>query len=209
MSNRVLVLLSGGIDSSTSLYWAKSKGYETYALTVNYHNRWVKEIEASRVIASNAGVQLKEVEAPFIMEAFNVYGYSSPKYKSSDARWPFYIPSKNLLFYAIAAHLAEYMEARWIVGGHIKEDMLFFKDTSKEYIDKINWLFKQGFMLSEPVEIILPLADLDKYGVVKLALELGVPLGYTWSCHLRVDEPCGRCSGCISRQEVFKSLGIV
>lgn len=209
MSNRALVLLSGGIDSSTSLYWAKSNGYETYALTVNYHNRWVKEIEASRVIASNAGVQLKEVEAPFIMEAFNVYGYSSPKYKNSDARWPFYIPSKNLLFYAIAAHLAEYMEARWIVGGHIKEDMLFFKDASKEYIDKINWLFKQGFMLSEPVEIILPLADLDKYGVVKLALELGVPLGYTWSCHLRVDEPCGRCSGCISRQEVFKSLGIV
>ncbi len=203
------MLLSGGIDSSTSLYWAKSKGYETYAFTVNYHNRWVKEIEASRVIASNAGVQLKEVEAPFIMEAFNLYGYASPKYKSSDARWPFYIPSKNLLFYAIAAHLAEYMEARWIVGGHIKEDMLFFKDASKEYIDKINWLFKQGFMLSEPVEIILPLADLDKYRVVKLALELGVPLRYTWSCHLRVDEPCGRCSGCISRQEVFKSLGIV
>jgi 7-cyano-7-deazaguanine synthase len=207
-SNKALVLLSGGIDSATCLYWAKSKGYDTYALTINYYNRWIKEIEASRVIAREAGVQLKEIDAPFIMEAFNIYGYSSPKYKSSDARWPFYIASKNLLFYSIAAHIAEYMNARWIIGGHIKEDMLFFKDASKEYIDTLNWLFKQGFMLNEPAEIILPLADLDKLGVVRLALELNVPLEHTWSCHLRVDEPCGKCNGCIARQEVFKIMGI-
>ncbi|MEM4400335.1 MAG: 7-cyano-7-deazaguanine synthase, partial [Candidatus Nitrosocaldus sp.] len=101
---RALVLLSGGIDSATCLYWAKSKGYEVYALTLNYYNRWVKEIEAARLIARDAGVELIEFELPFVKEAFNVYGYSN--YKDGDLRWPFYIPSKNLLFYSIAAHIA-------------------------------------------------------------------------------------------------------
>ncbi|MEM4399347.1 MAG: 7-cyano-7-deazaguanine synthase [Candidatus Nitrosocaldus sp.] len=195
---RALVLLSGGIDSATCLYWAKSKGYEVYALTLNYHNRWVKEIEA--------GVMLIELELPFVKEAFNVYGYSN--YKDGDLRWPFYIPSKNLLFYSIAAHIAEYMHVRWIVGGHNRDDMLFFKDASKEYIDGINRLFKQGFMLNEPAEIVTPLADLSKVEVVRLALEFGVPLEHTWSCHLRVEKHCGRCHGCISRLGIFKSLSV-
>ncbi|MEM0442083.1 MAG: 7-cyano-7-deazaguanine synthase [Candidatus Nitrosocaldus sp.] len=205
---RALVLLSGGIDSATCLYWAKSKGYEVYALTLNYHNRWIKEIEAARLIARDADIMLIELELPFVKEAFNVYGYSPSNYKDDDLRWPFYIPSKNLLFYSIAAHIAEYMHVRWIVGGHNRDDMLFFKDASKEYIDGINRLFKQGFMLNEPAEIVTPLADLSKVEVVRLALQLGVPLEHTWSCHLRVERHCGRCHGCISRLEIFKSLGI-
>lgn len=143
---------------------------------------------------------------PFVKEAFNVYGYSN--YKDGDLRWPFYIPSKNLLFYSIAAHLAEYMHVRWIVGGHNRDDMLFFKDARQEYIDGINRLFRQGFMLNEPAEIVTPLAELGKMDVVRLALHLGVPLEHTWSCHLRVEKHCGRCHGCISRLEIFNNLGI-
>ncbi len=203
---RALVLLSGGIDSATCLYWAKSKGYEVYTLTINYYNRWVKEVEAARLIAKGAGVELIELDLPFVKEAFNLYGYSN--YKDDDLRWPFYIPSKNLLFYSIAAHLAEYMHVRWIVGGHNRDDTLFFNDASKEYIDGINRLFKQGFMLNEPAEIVTPLADLSKVEVVRLALQLGVPLEHTWSCHRRVEKHCGRCHGCISRLEIFKSLGV-
>jgi 7-cyano-7-deazaguanine synthase len=206
--DRAIVLLSGGIDSSTCLYWAKSRGYEVYALTINYHNRWIKEIEATRSIAKIAGVELREIEAPFIMETFNLYGLDSKNYKSDDPRWPFYIASKNLLFYAIAAHIAEYMNVRWIVGGHTKEDTLFFKDATNEYIDRMNSLLKDGFMLNEPAEIVVPLIDIDKYNVVKLAVELGVPLEHTWSCHLRVEEPCGKCNGCVARSNVFSALGI-
>jgi 7-cyano-7-deazaguanine synthase len=206
--DRAIVLLSGGIDSSTCLYWAKSRGYEVYALTINYHNRWIKEIEATRSIAKIAGVELREIEAPFIMETFNLYGLDSKNYKSDDPRWPFYIASKNLLFYAIAAHIAEYMNVRWIVGGHTKEDTLFFKDATNEYIDRMNSLLKDGFMLNEPAEIVVPLIDIDKYKVVKLAVELGVPLEHTWSCHLRVEGPCGKCNGCVARSNVFSTLGI-
>ncbi|MCS6767876.1 MAG: 7-cyano-7-deazaguanine synthase [Candidatus Nitrosocaldus sp.] len=204
---RALVLLSGGIDSATCLYWAKSKGYDVHALTLNYYNRWVKEIEATRLIAREADTRLIELDIPFVKEAFDIYGYR--EYRDGDMRWSSYIPSKNLLFYSIAAHLAEYMRVRWIVGGHNRDDTLFFTDTRREYIDGINRLFRQGFMLNEPAEIVTPLLDLSKVDVIRLALHLGVPLEHTWSCHTRAERHCGRCHGCRSRKDVFNAIGIM
>ncbi len=128
MSDKALVLLSGGLDSATCLYWAKSRKYDVYALTLNYYDRWIREIESARSLSKHAGVaELIEVEAPFIREAFNVFGYEGEYVKDKDIRWPFYIPAKNLMFYSIAAHYAEYMKARWIVGGHNSEDMRYYK----------------------------------------------------------------------------------
>jgi 7-cyano-7-deazaguanine synthase len=207
---KAIVLLSGGLDSATCLYWAKNKGYDVYALTLNYYDRWIKEIESARELSKRASATLMEVEIPFVKEAFNVLGYEGEYVKDNDIRWPFYIPAKNILFYSIAAHHAEYMKARWIVGGHNKQDVQFYTDATLDYIDTLNKLFKDGCMLcnGSPYQIISPLVEYDRLAVIKFALEMNVPLELTWSCHVKTQKHCGKCYGCRSRMEAFSKLGI-
>jgi len=95
MSDKSIVLLSGGLDSTTCLYWAK-KQYDVFALTFNYYDRWIREIESARELSKSANVKLIEIEIPFVKEAFNVLGYEGEYVKNGDVRWPFYIPAKNL-----------------------------------------------------------------------------------------------------------------
>ncbi len=197
------MLLSGGIDSSTCLYLAK-KEYEAYALTINYYYRWDKEIEYTRKLAKASNTELLEIDAKFIKEAFHTIN----RFKDDDTRWPFYIPAKNLLFYAIAAHYAEYMNINAIIAGHHKEDMQFYGDATKEYISLLNAILKKGSMIHNNYEIITPLADLNKLEVVKLGYELNVPFELTWSCHERCNKHCGKCYGCLSRIKVFDKLGV-
>jgi 7-cyano-7-deazaguanine synthase len=210
MSDKAIVLLSGGLDSSTCLYWAKSQKYDAYALTLNYYDRWIKEIESARKLSKSADVKLLEVEIPFVKEAFNVLGFEGEYVKDGDVRWPFYIPAKNLMFYSIAAHYAEYMKAKWIVGGHNKHDMQFYTDATKDYIDTLNGLFREGCMLcnGSHYQITTPLAELDRLQVIRAAIEMGVPLELTWSCHVKSEKHCGKCYGCRSRMEAFRALGV-
>ncbi|MEE8132311.1 MAG: 7-cyano-7-deazaguanine synthase [Nitrososphaerales archaeon] len=208
MSDKSIVLLSGGLDSTTCLYWAK-KQYDVFALTFNYYDRWIREIESARELSKSANVKLIEIEIPFVKEAFNVLGYEGEYVKNGDVRWPFYIPAKNLIFYSIAAHYAEYINARWIVGGHNKEDIQFYTDATKDYIRVLNRLFRDGCMLcnGSPYQVKAPLADLDRIQVIQFAMDMNVPLELTWSCHVKTQRHCGKCYGCRSRMEAFKTLG--
>lgn len=210
MSDKAIVLLSGGLDSATCLYWAKAQKYDVHALTLNYYDRWIKEIESARQLSKRANAELIEVEVQFIKEAFNVLGYEGEYVKDNDRRWPFYIPAKNIMFYSIAAHYAEYMKAKWIVGGHNKHDVQFYTDASLDYLATLNKLFRDGCMLcnGSPYQITSPLVKYDRLGVINLALEMNVPLELTWSCHVKTEKHCGKCYGCKSRIQAFNTLGI-
>src|SRR5881409_1321684 len=147
MSDKALVMLSGGLDSATCLYWAKAKFSDVSAITFNYFGRLVQEKRASSRLATGAGVvKLIDVDLPFVKEASDFYDGRFQKH-DSDALWSSYVPARNLVFYSIAAHYAEYLGAKWIIGGHNLHDVNFFKDASKNYIEKLNALFKEGCLL--------------------------------------------------------------
>ena len=203
--DKALVMFSGGLDSATCLYWARQR-HDVSAITFNYFGRLEKEKQAAAMIASSAGVELVEVDVPFLKEASDF----SAKFSGPDGRLASYVPARNMIFYSITAHYAEYLGVRWIVGGHNSHDVSFFKDASKGYIEKLNALFKEGCLLCDgkAYEISLPLADLDRLGVVKLARELGVPIQMTWSCHGEGDRHCGQCYACKQRLEAFAALGM-
>src|SRR5437870_12116943 len=170
--SKALVMLSGGLDSATCLYWAKEKFSDVSAITFSCYDRIQKEKEAAVQLAKRASLSnFLEIDIPFIKECSD-FGIGTCQ--KSDSRWSSYVPARNLIFYSIAAHYAEFLDIKWIVGGHNSHDAKFFKDATKGYIQKINSLFQQGRVIGsdDPCEIVLPFCDLDRTKIINPALEL-------------------------------------
>ena len=206
-SNRVIVMLSGGIDSATTLFWALNNGYEVIALSINYKWRPKKEIKASRKLAELAKVSLIEVPMPYIMGAIDLRMEGFPIPSAENAPEGF-IPLKNLVFYSVGAYFAEMYGCNKIIGGHIHEDIKKFSDVGENFFQNLENLIKiskHGKDLHN-IEILIPFSNKTKEEVLKLAGELNVPIDLTWSCYADYDEPCGNCSSCISRQKAMKQF---
>jgi 7-cyano-7-deazaguanine synthase len=210
MDDKALVMLSGGLDSATCLYWAKEKFSDVSAITFNYFGRLAQERRAAAKLAKGAGVnELIQVDLPFVKEASDFYNGRLEK-RDPDALWSSYVPARNLVFYSIAAHYAEYLGAKCIIGGHNLHDVKFFKDASKDYIEKLNALFKEGCLLcnDQAYRILLPLSEMNRKEIIKLAMKLKTPIEQTWSCHREGRIHCGRCYACKQRLKAFLSLGL-
>jgi 7-cyano-7-deazaguanine synthase len=211
MDENALVMLSGGLDSATCLYWAKNRFSEVSVITFNYFGRLQNEKRAAVNLAHSISIkELIEIDLPFVKEASDVYNGPLKKL-DSDALWSSYVPARNMIFYSIAAHYAEYLGIKWIIGGHNLHDVQFFKDASKEYIEKLNHLFKEGCLLckdGKPYQIVLPLAEMNRKEIVQLAIKLQIPIELTWSCHREGDVHCRQCYACKQRLEAFISLGL-
>jgi 7-cyano-7-deazaguanine synthase len=215
-SDKALVMLSGGLDSATCLYWAKEKYSEVVAVTFNYYGRLVQEKRASVRLVKAAGISnLIEIDLPFVKEAGDSHHYSGHFKKKKNTHSyaqesSSYVPARNMIFYSICAHYAEYLGAKWIIGGHNLHDAKFFKDASKRFIDKINILFKEGCLLcnDQVYQILLPLAGMNRKQIIRLAFKLGAPMELTWSCHREGTVHCGSCYACRQRLEAFHDLGL-
>ncbi len=213
-SDKALVMLSGGLDSATCLYWAKEKYSEVIAITFNYFGRLAQEKLASIRLVNAAGISnLIKIDVPFVKEAGDYSSYYMGSFKNphSDALWSSYVPARNMIFYSISAHYAEYLGVKWIVGGHNLHDTKFFKDASKSFIDKMNILFKEGCLLcddNQAYQVLLPLANMNRKQIIKLAMNLKAPIELTWSCHREGTNHCGSCYSCKQRLEAFNELGL-
>ncbi|MDQ3835461.1 MAG: 7-cyano-7-deazaguanine synthase [Thermoproteota archaeon] len=211
-SDKALVMVSGGLDSTTCLYWAKEKYSEVIAITFNYFGRLVQERRASiRLVKAAKIKRLIQIDVPFVKEAEDSSHYKAHfKDVHSDALWSSYIPARNMIFYSISAHYAEYLGAKWIVGGHNIHDSKFFKDASKSFINKMNVLFKEGCLVcdGQPYQILLPLAKMNRKQIIRLAMRLKAPIELTWSCHREGAIHCGSCYSCRQRLEAFDELGL-
>jgi 7-cyano-7-deazaguanine synthase len=205
-----LVMLSGGLDSATCLYWAKKNFSEISVITFNYYNRIENEKRAAVELARRVNiVNFLEINIPFIKEFSDFYNGNHPA-PGYDGRWASYVPARNLIFYSIAAHYAEFLNIKRIIGGHNIQDGTFFIDATKDYIEKLNLLIKRGclFCNDDPCMILVPLAEMDRKTIINLAIELNVPIELTWSCHNKAKTHCGQCYACLQRIEAFSSLGI-
>ena len=209
MADKALVLLSGGLDSATCLYWAKKRFAEISAITFNYSGRVEGEKRSTAKLADSAGVvRLIEIDLPFVEEASDFFerkkGHLKKGVPSS------YVPARNMMFYSIAAYHAEFLGVMSIIGGHNLHDVELFKDASLGYIEKLNALFRESCLLCNGREykIVLPLAEMKRVEIIRLAMRLKAPIELTWSCHADGMTHCGSCYACTQRLEAFSSLGI-
>ena len=207
---KAVVLLSGGIDSAVSLWWAKARGWDVRPLTFHYFRRPPQEVAATRKLIGIAKVpKLMEMDLPFLREVDDLKGEGLENRALLDSPEG-YIPARNLVFYALAAYVAEPIGARWVIGGHNGSDPESFPDASPRFFDFLNSMYRLGLWSYDktPAQILLPLSGKSKVEVVRLGLDLGVPFEHTWSCYWDRDVHCGTCASCRERREAFKALGV-
>jgi 7-cyano-7-deazaguanine synthase len=203
MAKKALVLMSGGLDSATCLYWAKDKFDEVQAITFNYFERIQREKTATHKITKLANVNLIEVKIPFIKEKSK---YSDFKRRLGSRASQSYIPLRNLIFYSISGYFAQVNKIRNIVGGHNASDGNIFKDATTPYFRRMNELIIQGLLGPVDCKIILPLKQMSRLDIIRLAMALNVPIRLTWSCHRNGKVQCGECYACKQRLNAFKFL---
>lgn len=208
--DHALVLLSGGVDSAVTLWWAKAQGWAVQPLTFDYFGRPKQEHAAIRGLVDAADVRpIRTVELPFLKEVDDLRpsGFDNAALGASPEG---YIPARNLIFYGLAAYFAELDGTRYLVGGHNGADPESFPDASPKFFDHLNEVLRMSLWSYEqsPVEIVLPLAGKTKEDVLRMGRRLGVPFELTWSCYWDQNVHCGTCVSCTERREAFKAIGV-
>ena len=202
-----LVLLSGGIDSATALFLVRKRGGRCATLSIDFHRRNRREVEAARAIAEAAGVEEHaELGLGFVREAIDLGDEIRSEVEAQGVPLTF-IPYRNLVFYSIGCYWAWIRRLEAVVMGHNAEDLGLFSDVGPDLIGSFNSL-AAAMVPWRPVRVEAPLIGMKKLEVVRLALELGVPLELTWSCWREGKIHCGVCEGCAKRKEVFRTLGV-
>jgi 7-cyano-7-deazaguanine synthase len=211
---KAVCILSGGMDSTLSSYMAKNEGYEIIAVHFNYGQRTEhKELESFRNICIELDVHNKyEINIPF----FTQIGASALTDTSIDvptggieAGVPItYVPFRNGIFLSIATAIAEKENAEALFIGVVEEDSSGYPDCTDTFIDKMEAAMNQGTKEETKLSIITPLVHMTKEQIVTKALELNVPLQYTWSCYKNEKQACGVCDSCRLRLKGFELAGV-
>ena len=207
---KVIVLVSGGIDSTVALWWARSMDWSIVPMTMDYQGRPNAERLALKRILRVAGIrELIKVHLAFLKEAEDLIREGAAG-KNLETAPGGYIPARNMIFYSIAAHYAEAIGADAVIGGHNAGDPEDFPDSSKRFFAIMERLYETGLLNrgKRNVRIILPLAGMDKVAVLRAGHRLGAPLSLAWSCNRDGRKPCGRCGSCRERIDSYKELGI-
>jgi len=212
---KAVCLLSGGMDSSTLAYLAKSEGYDIYALHLNYGQRTEeKERACAKKIAELLGAQdFVEVDVGY----FSLFGASSltdpaiavEGFDPARAHIPnTYVPFRNANLLAIATSYAESKNADAIFIGVQSLDYSGYPDCRPQFIDAFQKVIDLGTKDTTHIALNTPFITMTKTEILRLGLALGVPYNYTWSCYRNKDKACGTCGSCHFRKEAFAHAGI-
>ena len=214
--SKAVVLLSGGLDSATTLAIAKSEGYECYALSVNYHQRHIAELAAAKKIATQFKVKdHKTVEMDLswmLTSALTNPDLKMPTELTSDIPIT-YVPVRNTLMLTLALGWAEVIGAHDIFIGVNAVDYSGYPDCRPEYIEqfqKMANLATKSAVEGQNIHLHTPLIHLSKEAIILQGMKLGVDYGLTVSCY-QADQDghaCGVCDSCRLRQNGFKAAGI-
>jgi 7-cyano-7-deazaguanine synthase len=217
---KAVILLSGGLDSSTVLYQAQADGYECYAISFDYQQRHRRELESARLVAKKLGVQ----EHQTVNFDLRQWGGSAltdnqlalPESRSLDQmaeNIPItYVPARNTIFLSFALAYAEAIASERVYIGVNALDYSGYPDCRPDFINAMQEVFRLGTKqgrVGEPISIIAPLINLKKTEIIQLGNQLGVPWELTWSCYAGEEKACGVCDSCLLRLAAFEELGLV
>ncbi|MBR4592008.1 MAG: 7-cyano-7-deazaguanine synthase QueC, partial [Elusimicrobiaceae bacterium] len=216
-NKKAIVLFSGGLDSTTCLYWALAQGYTCEALTVSYGQRHLREVVSAQAISRRLGIKhhLIDLNLPWLA-ASSLVDASQPlpdiavEKISQNGIPSTYVPGRNLMFMAIAGSLLDTVEADAIIAGPNAVDFSGYPDCTPAFFKAAAEALNRGTRrgVSEGIEVLAPLMRMSKADIVTLAAQLKVPLELTWSCYAGGEKPCGKCDSCKLRAKGFADAGV-
>lgn len=217
MRNKAIVLLSGGLDSATTLYYAKNEGYDCRCLVFDYGQRHGREIESAKRLARSSGFDYRVIKFKLPWKGSALLDRKIPLPLKSALRRngkkipPTYVPARNTVFISFAVSYAEAIGAGAIFIGATAVDFSGYPDCRPGYYKIFNKLIARGTRSGaekKKIRIFAPLIDKTKAEIIKLGMRLGVPYEHTWSCYAGGRRPCLECDSCIFRAKGFKEAGI-
>jgi 7-cyano-7-deazaguanine synthase len=218
---RAVILVSGGLDSATTLAIARSEGFEPYAMSFDYGQRHRFELEAARRVCAAAGV-VRHIVVPLDLRAFGGSALTDeiavPKDRSADQMQECipitYVPARNTIFLSVALGWAEVLDASDIFIGVNAVDYSGYPDCRPEFIAAFrqlaNLATKSGVEGTVAWRIHTPLIVLSKADIIRRGVALGVDYSLTHSCYDpdSAGRSCGRCDSCQLRLKGFAEAGL-
>jgi 7-cyano-7-deazaguanine synthase len=216
MSDRkkAVCICSGGLDSAVAASIAKKRGYELYFLHINYkHRAEKKEAEAAERLSSYLGAkELKFVNLDFLHDfggstLFEGQGHipTGEEVVFSKGVPSTWVPCRNLVFLSVGASYAESIGADKIFVGFNAEEARSYPDNRREFVMRFNAVLRS---FGKGIEVVAPLVDMFKAGIVRKGVEVDAPMELTWSCYFGDENHCGICEACQHRRRGFKETGI-
>jgi len=232
---QAIVLLSGGLDSTTVAAHAVRQGHEVRALSIGYGQRHLRELRSARAVAQHLAIPLVEVDASFYANLASFSSLTSEQYALPENRAPAamasdipntYVPLRNTFFVTLAAAALESwlldrieregaapasLEGAIFVGANAI-DYSGYPDCRPEFYDAITEVIRLGSKVGTayhvPMHIDAPIINMSKADIARYGTELGAPLELTWSCYAGLESPCGACDSCELRAAGFAAAGI-
>lgn len=213
-----LVLFSGGIDSTSALYWARSQFEHVTALTVDYGQRHRIEVKMAAKILDVLGIPGKNLRMDLTQiggSALTDEAIGLPKYAGETEIRPdippTYVPFRNGILLSLAAGWAEVTAARHLVCGFNVLDSPNYPDTTPAFVQAMETAINTGTRAAfEPGRYTLhaPFSQQKKSEIIRQGLELGADYAYSVSCYAGDEVPCMKCSSCWLRQKAWQEVGV-
>jgi len=213
-----IVLFSGGLDSTTAIYWALDRYEKVFALTFDYGQRNMIELDMAGKVAQKLNVpqkvlrvNLKQIGGSSLTDT----KLSLPQYEkmeeSEEGLPSTYVPFRNGIFLALAAAWAEVVGIKEIICGFNVIDSPNYPDTRKQFVQAMQEAINLGTKASlspEKIQIIAPFLKMKKSDIIKEGLSLNVDYSFAISCYGGGEIPCQKCSSCVLRQKAWEKIGL-
>lgn len=192
---RIVILLSGGIDSTVALAHAIDQGHTCTALSFNYGQTHIRELDAAANIAAHYKIVQHVIDLTTIFSPISaITGQLHMPETHATELDSTYVPARNILMLAIAIAHAENTDSKAVVIGANADDHAGYPDCRPEFIAAADHMSRLGTL--NHVGVWAPLVKMNKPQIVRLGTDLEAPLDMTWSCYRGGDAPCGRCGAC-------------
>ena len=206
-----MVIYSGGMDSFTVLNKAIRQGYDVYALTFNYGQRHVKEVDVASLYCQRLGINHKIVDISAINQLIGGSSLTSdiaipegdydPTNMSSTV-----VPNRNMILLSLAIGYAVSIKAEQVMYGAHGGDHVIYPDCRPEFVQRMNDV--AAIANFEAVEIVTPYLTASKEAILTDGIAMGLDYQYTWTCYNGREKACGKCGACKERLGAFAANGI-
>ncbi|MFQ3190010.1 MAG: 7-cyano-7-deazaguanine synthase [Paraglaciecola sp.] len=211
MSQKVVVIFSGGMDSFTVLNLAVKQGLEVFALSFNYGQRHKKELDYAARACNALNVPHKIVDISAINQLIGGSSLTSDievaeGHYEEDSMKSTVVPNRNMILLSMAVGYAVSIDANKVYYGAHSGDHAIYPDCRPEFVHKMNDVC--AIANYEAVEIVTPYLDVSKTAILTAGLKMGLDYNLTWTCYNGREKACGKCGACQERLEAFTENGM-